>query len=411
MSTKKIQEGSVFGGMLLIAGSCVGAGMLGLPILTGMAGLIPTLLMFFLAWLFMMSTALLLVEASGWFHTPVNFLTMIGRSLGKTGRWISWFLYLFLFYALIVAYLSGSGHHTSLFFKSVLSLQIPSWLGGVFFVILFGWIVYLGTKPVDLVNRFLMFGKIGAYFALVGLGLSYVTPSLLKHVDMKYTLFSLPILIISFGFHNMIPSLYSYLGGDVKRVKKSIVLGSLFTFFIYLLWEIITLGILPIQGEFGILDSFQKDIGGAQAIRSFLGANSVGVFAEILAFFAILTSFLAQALSLVHFLRDGFNLNTKKKEPFSMCLLALAPPTIFSMIYPELFFSALNFAGGVCAVILFGVFPALMVWIGRYREKIPSTYKIFGGQPLLIGVLLFSLFILFYQIASMCGFSVFPKPI
>ena len=40
------KEGSVFGGMLLIAGSCIGSGMLGIPIVTGVAGFFPSLLMF-----------------------------------------------------------------------------------------------------------------------------------------------------------------------------------------------------------------------------------------------------------------------------------------------------------------------------------------------------------------------------
>ena len=406
----KPQEGSIFGGTLLIAGSCIGAGMLGLPILTGIAGFLPTLGMFFVAWLFMTSTALLLVEASAWFHTPVNFLTMVGKALGKYGKGFSWLLYLFLFYALIVAYLSGSGHHTTLLVKNLLGYHFPQWAGGVFFVLVFGWIVFLGTKPVDLVNRGLMFGKIASYIVLLLLGFFYVSPQKLLYSDAKYAFFSLPILIISFGFHNMIPSLYSYLGNDVKRVKKSILLGSILTLFVYVFWEIIVLGILPVNGTGGILESYYKDIGGAQAIRTYLGANSLGVFAEILAFFAILTSFLAQTLSLVHFLSDGFKVKIKKRESLSMCILALLPPTLFSIFFPQLFFSALNFAGGFCAVILFGVFPALMVWIGRYRHKIPSNYQFFGGQPLLVGLLLFSIFILVYQGSSMLGMKWFPLP-
>lgn len=409
-ASSKVQEGSLFGGTLLITGSCIGAGMLGLPILTGIAGFIPTLAMFFIAWIFMTSTALLLVEASTWFHTPVNFLTMTQKSLGKYGKAISWLLYLFLFYALIVAYLSGSGHHTTLVIKNLFGVQLPSWTGGLFFTAIFGWIVFLGTKPVDIVNRGLMFGKIASYVVLVVIGFLYINPQKLLYVDTKYAFFSLPILIISFGFHNMIPSLYSYLGKDVKRVKKSIIYGSVFTFVIYIFWEIVVLGILPVQGKGGIIESFHQDIGGAQAIRVYLGASSLGVFAEILAFFAILTSFLAQSLSLVHFLSDGFKIKVNKREPISMCLLALIPPTLFSLVFPELFFGALNFAGGFCAVILFGVFPALIVWIGRYRHKIPSSYKFMGGQPLLVGLILFSFFILLYQACAMLGIHLFPIP-
>lgn len=408
--TKVMKQGSIFGGTLLIAGSCVGAGMLGLPILTGVAGFFPTLVMFFLAWIFMTVTALLLVEVTSWFEGPVNFLSMVGKSLGKYARIASWFLYLFLFYALIVAYLSGSGNHVSLIFSNVFSFNLPSWIGAAFFALLFGWIVYLGTRPVDFLNRWLMLIKIASYLALIVIGFSWVKPNLLTYAQPKFAFFSLPILIISFGFHNMIPSLYSYLGKDVKRVKICILTGSLFTLFVYLLWEIVALGILPIDGKNGILDSYQHDQGAAEALRNYLGSSSIGFFAEILAFFAILTSFLAQSLSLVQFLSDGFNIKVKDKEPVSMCLLALIPPLVFSMLFPDLFFKALNFAGGFCAVILFGVFPSLMVWIGRYKNKMLSNYKITGGQPLLIGVFIFSIFILLYQLSVMLGLNLFPVP-
>jgi tyrosine-specific transport protein len=179
---------------------------------------------------------------------------------------------------------------------------------------------------------------------------------------------------------------------------------------VYIFWEIVSLGILPIEGPTGILASYKQDIGAAQALRSYLGSNSLGIFAEILAFFAILTSFLAQSLSLVHFLRDGLSIKPSKKEPISMCLLALVPPTIFSMIFPELFFKALNFAGGFCAVILFGVFPSLMIWRGRYKHQIPARYTIRGGQPFLIGILVFSVAIVVYQLCAMLGLRIFPIP-
>lgn len=407
---KQEKKGSVFGGMLLICGSCIGAGMFALPILTGIAGFFPTLAIFFVAWIFMTTTALLIVEVNSSFEVPVNFTKMIGRTLGQTGRFLSWLLYLFLFYALVIAYLSLSGNHFSFFIQQITAYKFPDWIGSFLFAAIFGWLVYFGTKPVDLVNRGLMFVKILTFLGVLFLGFNFIKPSHLAYSDVKYSFYSLPVLIISFGFHNMIPSLSQYLDGDVTRIKQSILGGSLLTFLIYVLWEIIALGVLPIYGENGVFQSLKHDIDAAQALRSYTGANSLGAFVQILAFFAILTSFLAQTLSLVHFLSDGFNVKRKKQESVWMCLLALAPPLFFSMIYPQIFYSALNFAGGVCTVILFGVFPALMVWIGRYRHKIPTNYKIFGGQPLLVFILCFALFIVFYQLSQMMGFSLFPKP-
>ena len=94
-------KGSVLGGSLLIGGSCIGAGMLGLPVVCGLAGFYPALLMLVLACGFMTATGLLLVEATSWFGRPVNLLTLVEYSLGPVGRILCWVTYLFLFYAIL----------------------------------------------------------------------------------------------------------------------------------------------------------------------------------------------------------------------------------------------------------------------------------------------------------------------
>ncbi|MBS0652647.1 MAG: tyrosine transporter [Verrucomicrobia bacterium] len=403
-------SGSVIGGMLLIAGSCIGAGMLGLPIVTGFAGFFPSLLMFFVAWVFMTATALLLVEVNGWFSKQVNLLSMSDNTLGKWGKNLCWVTYLFLFYALLVAYISGSGSLVSTMFQNSFSVKFPIWVGSLFFVILFGWVVYLGTRRVDHVNRGLMFGKIGFFILLIIVGVHFLRPGLLLRTEPKYAFSALPLLVIAFGFHNMIPSLTAYLNGDLKRVRITIIGGSLMAFVIYLIWEILVLGIVPLWGPNGLIASLRHDQEASQAIAAIVRSPAISIFSQGLAFFAILTSFLAQALSLVHFLADGFKINYKKQESVGLCILALAPPLILSLIYPQLFFKALNFAGGICAVVLFGILPVLMVWIGRYRNQTSSGYQVPGGKSTLIGVLVVAVFIFILQLASMLGYHFVPDP-
>ncbi len=397
------KKGSVLGGTLLIGGSCIGAGMLALPIITGLAGFVPAMVMFFCAWGFMTITALLMIEANAWFKDKVNIISMVGHSLGKWGRLISWTLYLFLFYALLVAYISGSGNLASTFLNWSFSWNIPIWIASLFFVLLFGWLIFLGTRPVDLWNRVLMVGKIATYLGMVFLGAAYVSPKLLSHFEPAYAVASLPVLVIAFGFHNMIPTLFSYMGGDVKRVRLTILSGGLFALGIYIIWEIIVLGIVPLEGSSGIRESLKGDKEAAQAVAGILGSSWVSMFAQGLAFFAILTSFLAQSLALVHFLSDGFKIKSQNRENIKMCALALLPPLILSVIYPQLFFTALNFAGGVCAVVLFGVIPVCMVWKGRYTKQLSSPYQVFGGKSLLVIIFLFAVFVLGFQLSSMLG--------
>ena len=115
-----MKKGSVFGGALLIAGSCIGAGMLGLPILTGISGFCPSIIAFLIAFCFMVATGFLMCEVAGHFSKRSNILSMNAHLLGRFGKYSSWLLYVFLFYALQVAYIIGSGdlffslHHEGL---------------------------------------------------------------------------------------------------------------------------------------------------------------------------------------------------------------------------------------------------------------------------------------------------------
>jgi tyrosine-specific transport protein len=207
----------------------------------------------------------------------------------------------------------------------------------------------------------------------------------------------------------MIPSLSDYLKNDVKRVKKAIMLGGLFALGIYLVWQIIVLGILPYEGANGIAAAYKEGEEASQALIGYLKANWVSYFATFLGFFAILTSFLAQSLSLNHFLADGLKANWRKHEEAWLVVITLLPPLLLAVLYPNIFIHALNFAGGICATILFGIMPVLMVWKGRYQKKIDTKYQVLGGKPLLVLLFLVSLFIIFFQLSNMFHAPYIPK--
>ena len=398
MKSEPLVPGSLIGGMLLVAGSCIGAGMLALPILTGLSGFFPSLTMILLAWGGMTFTALLLVEINGWFFGQVNLLSMEKEALGKTGRATAWISYLFLFYTLLVAYISASGTVFAAIFETIFRIAIPDWAASLFFTIIFGWIIYLGTRPVDLLNRILMAGLIIAYFGMIGFGLSSIHPAYLLHWAPKSLLSSLPILVVSFGFHNLIPSLTAYMKGDLKRVRLTILGGSLIVLVIYILWSLLVLGVVPYSGTNGILDSYRQGHEATIALRSALDSSWISQFAQGFAFFAIITSFLAQGLTLTHFLADGFKVVPTRDKTRWIIPLVLVPPLIFAFVYPKIFLEALGFAGGICAMVLFGILPVLMAWVGRYSKKLTSNYHVYGGKISLALGFVFSLIIIICEI-------------
>ena len=97
-------------------------------------------------------------------------------------------------------------------------------------------------------------------------------------------------------------------------------------------------------------------------------------------------------------LADGFHLPLVRKNLSWICILVLAPPLIFALIDPQIFYHALNFAGGICTMVLFGLLPIAMVWKGRYQKKHPASYRAFGGKYTLIAALIFSSLVIIFEL-------------
>jgi len=392
------RAGSVPGAILLIAGCCIGAGMLGLPVMSALAGFKPSLAMFAISWLFMVTTALLLLEVNLWFSDEVSIISMADRTLGMTGKVVGWLCFIFLFYALGVAYVAGSGDLIAAFVSKITGHPLPKWIGSLIVSVLFGGFVYLGTYSVDLFNRLLMIGLAASYVLLVVLGAPHVDTSYFQHRDWSVAAMLLPVMIISFGFHNMVPSLTTYLKGDAKRLRLAIICGSALPLIIYVIWEWLILGLVPVQGRTGFLQILEEGNMATDILKRAVGNLWVVEITEYFAFFAILTSFLGNSLSFVDFLADGLQIKKNALGKLRLCLLVILPPFVLALIYPNIFLMALNYAGAFGAVILFGVLPALMAWSGRYYKKFQQPTIVPGGKVVLVVIICFALGVMAMQL-------------
>lgn len=343
------------GAILLIAGCCVGAGMLGIPVVTGPAGFIPSLVFFVVAWLYMLATGLLFAKLALSFDLPeINLLSMTKATLGTSGKIIAWVLFAFLFYAIMTAYVIAS----SLLVTEVTGAKF--WLSSIALVAGMYGVIARGAKLVDVLNRYLMAGMIGFYILLIFSGFPSIELERLERADFSLAWVSLPILVISFGYHNLIGSLVGYLKHDAKALYKSIIIGSFIPLLIYIVWEFVIMGIVPIQDIAKWVSAEKKGELVTQVLANTVGSNQVLYFSQGFAFFAIATSFLPVAFSFVDFLKDGFRTIGKTLSVKLVALLVLLPPLFLSLSDPTLFLDALDFAGGFCAVTLFGILPVIM---------------------------------------------------
>lgn len=374
--------GNLVRGTLLIAGTSIGGGMLALPVLTSQVGFFPSLAIYFISWLFMMSTGLLLLEISLWVKKDANIISMAEYTLGKRGKIVAWSLYLFLFYCLTLAYIVGAGN----LFVEVMagSIRLEEWQAQILFLLLFAPFVYGGARLVGRLNIFLMLGLGVSYLAFVYLGYSHVQKDFLLVADWSKSWMALPITFTAFAYQGIIPTLVEYMKRDVHKTRLAIILGSFLPLIAYAIWQWLILGIVPVSGPQSLNAAIQNGQNAVYPLKSILNSSSVYLVGQCFAFFALLTSFLGVTLGLLDFWADGLKI---KKTPYSklgLCLLIFIPSLSFAFIHPHIFLIALDYAGGVGCALLLGLMPILMVWIGRYHMGLKGEYTVAGGRLLLL---------------------------
>ncbi len=390
-------HGHLIGGSLLIAATTIGVGMLALPVATGPGGFWPSIIIYLLCWAFMLCTGLLLLEVCTWMPPDSNLITMANRLLGRGGKIVCWFVYLFLFETVMIAHVAGGGGITNEIFSGGLGL-IPSM---IFYVLVFSPIIYMGTKTVDRLNLLMFSGVIITYLLFIFVSYQHVDLKKLDTANWSRAWLAIPILFTSFTYQVIIPTLVTYMKRDFKKVRKTIFIGTTIPLLVYVVWQVLILGIIPIEGPNGLLETAARGENAVTPLKHFVGSSTVVGIGKAFGFFAMTASYIALALAFLDFLADGLKVKKVGIKKIFLCLAVFIPPLIISATNPGIFLSALGYAGGISCAILFGLFPPLMVWIGRYHKGHHTGRQIPGGRAFL--------FLLMLLMAIELGIEILPK--
>lgn len=387
----------LIGSTLIIAGTTIGAGMLALPIASATFGFMTSCIIMTIIWAFMAYTALLMIELHQNANKDATLNTLAYNILGRKGQIIAIFSMLFLFYALCAAYISGGGEQIYDKIKEYFDFEIPMQSGAIIFTLIIGLVVSTSTRSVDLLNRVLFMIKIVVLVVMLTFLMPFTSIENLTHMPTQQALVfaSLPVIFTSFGFHGSIPSIVRYIGKDIKALRIIMICGSLLPLVVYILWELVSHGILTQQElvQNNSLTSFIK------ALSFVANNNYMSFLISLFANLALATSFLGVSLGLFDFLQDFLSSSSKKASRVLTALITFVPPLAFALFYPEGFIKALGFAG-FALVILALFLPVAMVYKQR-KTNLDYEYKVFGGNIGLLVVLLFGSLIVVVQILQM----------
>ncbi len=364
-----------FGAAMIISGTCIGAGMLAIPATVASCGFYIGSILIISVWALMTFTALVLAEVNLQMEDGSNFIAMTNKTLGPIGVVVVWICYILLLYSLVAAYTVGGGALISNILVGTGIILTSTKVSGLLFIFILGIFIYLSTRIVDHVNKIMFSLKLIAFFLLVVFLVPHVTP---QHLSYKITNNSLiwatfPILLTSFGFHHIIPTLRTYVGSDKKSLRQAIIVGSTIPLIIYLIWIFVTLGSLPVATSNGILGNHSGDV--TTVIMNKFNSESgyISGVSFLFGFFALATSFLGVALGLFDFNRSTYKISSNShKHKILAFVITFLPAYLYAIAYPDGFRVALGYASIFIAVLQVAL-PVVMLWILNKRNNNQQT--------------------------------------
>ena len=410
--TKK--QHSLFGGAMIIAGGTIGAGMLANPTSTAGVWFLGSLVLLAYTWFCMTSSGLMLLEANLHYPTGASFDTIVKDLLGQGWNVINGLSVAFVLYILTYAYITSGGGITEGFINQLLSseqhtVQIGRVSGSLIFCLVLAVFVWFSTKAVDRFTTVLIGGMVIAFILSVAGLISSVKVEVLfdsmvqgEQQYLPYMLGALPVCLVSFGFHQNVPSLVKYYERDANRVMKSVFFGTAIALAVYVLWQLAVQGNLP-RAEFAPVIEKGGDIAVLlQALGKYIQTDFIALALRFFAYLAIATSFLGVTLGLFDYIADLCKFDDSRSGRTKTALITFLPPLLLSLAFPFGFVLAIGYAG-LAATIWAVIVPALLAKASR-RKFAQSNYLVYGGNCMIYFVILFGLLNIAAQLAMQFGY-------
>ena len=111
-------------------------------------------------------------------------------------------------------------------------------------------------------------------------------------VEQGLALSAIPVIFTSFGFHGSVPSIVSYLRGDIRKLRRVFIIGSFIPLVAYIFWQLATLGSIDAPAFTALLANNAGLNGLLEAIREVVASPHVELAVHLFADLALATSFL-----------------------------------------------------------------------------------------------------------------------
>lgn len=345
--------------VFLTTGNMIGVGLLAVPVLLGLTGFWPGLLiMALIAALVWISGYAIAARIIALRRPDGDLPSLYGSELGGWSRWIVIPAYLLMFYGVLTAYLAGAGSMLSTLVYSGISVNV--WIIIVFLTA--SSFFAFGQSIMLRMNSFIVSVLVLVFIALVAVSSVHVRAVNFTHCNWGVAPFTLPVLCCAFTYHNVIPSVCKKNEWRGRMIHMALLTGLLIAVFMTAAWFFVVVGSLPFSDDHGgpsLVSAFNQGKPATVPLAELVRSPLVTIFGLIFSLLAILTSYLGVGVGLSSFLRDLVPaLRPTKRGPLVFCATFL-PPLLITLLYPSIFLDMVDVVGGLGTIILFGLLPIL----------------------------------------------------
>ncbi|NDV28637.1 aromatic amino acid transport family protein [Desulfovibrio sp. JC010] len=365
--------------MFVVVGNMLGAGILALPVNLCAAGFYPSIAATLLMWVLMTYTALIYSEQKSLTTSEnADLPTFFQQELGNGGKWVTIVANLIILYGVLVAYLCGI---TAI----IMSLQstLPKSVVMILYFALVTGMTAFGMKMMKKCTPYMVTVMWITFGALVFMVVPDVSAPNLEAFDWTYIPAGLPVLLMAFHFHNIIPSICRTLGHDRKKIRTAIIGGTTIGMIMNITWLLVVLGSLPLSNpetQIDLITAFGNNDPATIPLEKLLQTPVFTYVALIFAVVAMSTAFMANGTAMLSFMRDLTSSNFGIDNKIVVWCLSFVPPLLVGLLYPDIFLIAINLVGGVGECIIFGILPGFIVW--KYSPQ--GSIRKYSGMLLII---------------------------
>jgi tyrosine-specific transport protein len=358
-------------GILFVAGTCIGSGMIALPIALAKIGLIPSIIVMLCIWIIVYHTAIISLELNLQAGRGLALGDLCKMFSGNKARIIGDLSLKSLSYILLTAYIDGG--------SSVIKELMPNYNIDIklWYVIAIGTLLTLPSRLVQSINNILFISLISIIGILVFcliLTVNWMHIPLFgdKWHDISTLCSILPLVFTSFGFQVIFHTLTDHYDRDAKILNRVFLFGSFIPAVIYIIWNCSVLGaIYENAPDFYFKMSSERVVVGelVKQLALITKITTIQLLIWWIAILAITTSVIGVGIGLANAIEHQLTniIKNSLMRQYLSVIATVLPGYLVVICIPNIFIRALSFAGMILAIIAI-ILPIFLLKLVQDRD-------------------------------------------